>query len=669
MRLNLSKINPIQSLLFIIIGSFFCINHTVYAATSEIIDLNYTPTGQEKNYPKLQLQDGSLYNFQKIIISPKAINFSGSIPLIIYLHGNNLCNTKFCNTIKDPKLPSYAQGGSAPPVTNFSNILNGSSALWGSDVPDIPPVIIAVPASTGASATLFPGMQLGELVNAVQNDLKNNPSTKNISINSVSIVGHSGIGCNNPVWGEQVSSFNPWAIVYADTCFSKYDQNHNPTALVAIIGSMVSQDYPSFITSKEIIKAPKAEIRKKYRNSYQWGAQNATKDYYFFYQGDGNHGTPITFGMMFLIENLLKDAVSTIPKGAEQSTMELIECGDTDLVVPDLIVPIPGLKFITNSSITDCGDGKCLDIPLLAQYISTFFKYTLGVALIASAIIIIYGGMLYLLGSTGVQVQDAKQKIVDALVGFSIFIGAYVILSNVNPNLIAPATLRVPCIKGDPFVLNDEVPVQLQGTPIPTPANYTPVKNPTRLCSSAPECKQYCSGGGKTPPQETEGMAKPADMKVIPDTPGVKGNKQLLRPDAIEALRVAGLQAQSMQGGPYTLVVTSAYRPLSGQLAIACAALDKGQDNKLGGNIAFPGGSLHGTGVAVDLILQKDGANLTQCCTVSTQTQVNKQENVELLQKIMSSVGWVRYCHEIWHFEWGVAESPTRSKNCTWPPT
>ncbi len=667
MKLIYKKIIPISVLLLCFFLSYS--KTTLAASNSEIIDLNYIPTGQEKNYPKLQLQDGTLYNFQKIIISPKAINFSGAVPLVIFLHGNNMCNTKFCNTIKDPKLPAYAQGGLAPPVTNFSNILNGSSALWGSSVPDIPPVVIAVPASVGASATLFPGMQLGELISAIQNDLKNNPSTKNISFNSVSIVGHSGIGCNSTVWGEQVSSINPWAIVYADTCFSKYDQNQNPTKLVGIIGSMVSQDYPSFLTSKGLVKTPKKEIRKAYRNSYQWGAQNPEKDYYFFYQGDGNHGTPITYGMMFLIEHLLKDAVSSIPKGTEQTTIELVECGEEDLVSPDLIVPIPGLTFNTKSTVTDCGNGKCLDIPLLAQYISTFFKYTVGIAFIASALILIYGGFLYLLGSTGMQVQDAKQKMVDALVGFTIFLGAYVILTNVNPNLTAPATLRVPCIKGKPFVLNDSVPVNLQGTSIPTPPNSTPVTHPKQLCSSVSECKQYCTKGGKASPQETEGMAKISDMKVIPDTPGVKGNKQLLRPDAIEALRIAGLQAQAMQGGPYTLVVTSAYRPLSGQLSLVCSAINKGQENKVGANIAFPGGSLHGTGVAVDLILQKDGKNLTQCCTVSTQTQDNKQENAELLQKIMSSVGWVRYCHEIWHFEWNVLESPTRSKNCPWPPS
>lgn len=108
------------------------------------------------------------------------------------------------------------------------------------------------------------------------------------------------------------------------------------------------------------------------------------------------------------------------------------------LVVPKLNVAIPGLVFSDQAYV----EGNQVYIPFLAQYIVAFFKYILGAALVATAIMLVWGGMLYLYGSTGLQVSDAKKKIIDAVIGLIIILGSYAILANLNPNLTSLGTIK-----------------------------------------------------------------------------------------------------------------------------------------------------------------------------------------------------------------------------------
>ncbi len=107
-----------------------------------------------------------------------------------------------------------------------------------------------------------------------------------------------------------------------------------------------------------------------------------------------------------------------------------------------LNVDIPGLSF-TDPYL----DGNQVIIPYLGQYIQALYKFLLGVALIASAIMIVLGGYKYIIASTGAKVESGKQMIIDALMGMVIVLGAYVILSNVNPNLTQFGSLTVPFVK------------------------------------------------------------------------------------------------------------------------------------------------------------------------------------------------------------------------------
>jgi len=126
------------------------------------------------------------------------------------------------------------------------------------------------------------------------------------------------------------------------------------------------------------------------------------------------------------------------------------ESADFTPALMALNVDIPGLKFsdpyVANNQVIT---------PYLGQYIQALYKLLLGIALIASAIMIIVGGYKYLISATGAKVESGKQMIIDALMGMIIVLGAYVILSNINPNLTQFGSLTVPFVKPTEFDLGN----------------------------------------------------------------------------------------------------------------------------------------------------------------------------------------------------------------------
>ncbi len=133
-------------------------------------------------------------------------------------------------------------------------------------------------------------------------------------------------------------------------------------------------------------------------------------------------------------------------------SLDCVVAADVTYTVPRLNVPLPGLNAEDFRVTKSFG---ALSIPFLSIFILTFYKYILGVGSVASAVIIIYGGFLYLLGSTGMRVESGKQKIVDAVVGLAILLGSYVILANVNANLVQTRSLDLTEIIRNEFIIAD----------------------------------------------------------------------------------------------------------------------------------------------------------------------------------------------------------------------
>ena len=112
-------------------------------------------------------------------------------------------------------------------------------------------------------------------------------------------------------------------------------------------------------------------------------------------------------------------------------------------VIPiDLNVKIPGLQLSNPYE-----ENGFIVIPYLAQYIIAVQKLLIGIGLIAAAVMIVYGGFLYIVSGSGASVREGKKLIIDALVGLVILLSATVILANINPQTTKLQTIEIPFIK------------------------------------------------------------------------------------------------------------------------------------------------------------------------------------------------------------------------------
>lgn len=118
----------------------------------------------------------------------------------------------------------------------------------------------------------------------------------------------------------------------------------------------------------------------------------------------------------------------------------------TAITPPNLNIPIPGLVFATEA----IQKGDYLEIPYFAQYVAAAYKFLIGAGAIAAAIMIVYGGFLYIAAASGAKVRQGKTIVVDALIGLILILGAYVILNTINPATIELGALKLALIKPDP---------------------------------------------------------------------------------------------------------------------------------------------------------------------------------------------------------------------------
>ncbi|MBU1908283.1 hypothetical protein KKF59_04140 [Patescibacteria group bacterium] len=116
---------------------------------------------------------------------------------------------------------------------------------------------------------------------------------------------------------------------------------------------------------------------------------------------------------------------------------------EVPLYVPSLNVPIPNLEFATILQPTQ----GILEIPFLAQYIAAAAQYLVGISIIAAAIMIVYGGFLYITGNIAPTITRGKEIIRDAIIGLVIILGSYTILTTINPETLTLKALGVKIVK------------------------------------------------------------------------------------------------------------------------------------------------------------------------------------------------------------------------------
>lgn len=108
-------------------------------------------------------------------------------------------------------------------------------------------------------------------------------------------------------------------------------------------------------------------------------------------------------------------------------------------LVPKLNVAIPGLVFANQLG----ESGGFLTIPFFGQYIAAVYRYLVGISAVVAAVMIVYGGFLYIVGSAVPQIKRGKEIMSDAIIGLVLLLGSYLILNTINPDLLNLSPLRI----------------------------------------------------------------------------------------------------------------------------------------------------------------------------------------------------------------------------------
>lgn len=130
-----------------------------------------------------------------------------------------------------------------------------------------------------------------------------------------------------------------------------------------------------------------------------------------------------------------------------------------ETVQPNLEINIPTVTFTPALE----KDGK-LTVNWIAEYIAGVYKYLLGVAGTVAIVMIMIGGLQYVLSAGGADVKKAKKRINDAIIGLILLFSVYIILFAVNgPRLTAFNALTLTQIPTIPYPAEDE-PDAVNGT-------------------------------------------------------------------------------------------------------------------------------------------------------------------------------------------------------------
>lgn len=185
---------------------------------------------------------------------------------------------------------------------------------------------------------------------------------------------------------------------------------------------------------------------------------------------------------------------------------------EMEAIFPELNVEIPNFSFTKSVPVIQEGNVLTARIDFLAQYIAAIYKYLIAISIITAAVMLIWGGFKYIIGSSAGDVSSSKQTMQDALIGLVLIFCAWTIFDALNPATHTLDALDVQIVQAENF--NLEV----------VPMNYLPAKSGKPEPSPGqPSQPSTPSGGGEpafqagSPPPEVPGGFH------LPTTPGSKG--------------------------------------------------------------------------------------------------------------------------------------------------
>ncbi len=278
--------------------------------------------------------------------------------------------------------------------------------------------------------------------------------------------------------------------------------------------------------------------------------------------------------------------------------------------MPDWQVPIDTITLSEAKCTGPDNSGEC-EIPWIAEYIQGMYKYGLGIGGILAAIVLMAGGVLWLVSAGDVsKITQAKDLIIGSITGLMILMGSYILLSQINPELTNLRSISVRMIE------------QILLEPIENGSDSTDnISNNCADDGGLENIKDIVATNAKTPMLSTigrEGLVK-----------------------AIEEAKKRGVE----------LYVTSAFRTAAHQQSLWDAAVTKyGSETTAAKYVARPGScGGHRSGQAIDVCIK----GTISCQKMGSAAVASYSDNDVLkLIEIMRAAGWQRYCGEWWHFQY-----------------
>jgi len=147
----------------------------------------------------------------------------------------------------------------------------------------------------------------------------------------------------------------------------------------------------------------------------------------------------------------LKNGLSCCCAEKKEQAATVVAPTKPKFIMPELQISIPGLKLTPSSSIdyTANPDGSYqVSIPWLSEYLLSIFNYGLRIVGILAAIVLMAGGLLWLISSgDATKITQAKELITGSITGLVILMSSYIILVQINPDLTKFQPITIGTIK------------------------------------------------------------------------------------------------------------------------------------------------------------------------------------------------------------------------------
>lgn len=140
-------------------------------------------------------------------------------------------------------------------------------------------------------------------------------------------------------------------------------------------------------------------------------------------------------------------------------TKEVVTKATRLLVKPKLNVEIPGFSFskmaLTGGGVSGIIDyakepistSEFVESTFIADYVTGVYRFLIGASTIIAIIMIMIGGLQYVIAAGGGDVGKAKERIKNAIIGLVLLLSVYTILYTVNPQLVLLKPIRLETIQ------------------------------------------------------------------------------------------------------------------------------------------------------------------------------------------------------------------------------